>query len=146
MKKVTQMKAIDTYISEDGMIFSDEDACKRWEQDREDYQIIKNLHYMKFPVPILTDVGILYPQWYLIQNASERSAIIRKQCNYAQYCYINGQSSGKESDISLGDWVIFTHDIQDEEDRGGVYTLSYILENFKKFVENISAITVDGKY
>ena len=144
MKKITKTKTIDIYVSDDGMVFSDENQCMKWEQDREDYRILENLYSMELSVPILTNEGFLYSQWFLIQNQSEKDAIIRKRCDYGQYCYINGQSLGKKDDILLGDWVVFVQNIEDE--KGGVYTLSFIIENFKKFIEKASTLTVDGRY
>lgn len=129
------------------MTFQSEEQCIRYEQDREDYRVIESLHSMKLKVPVLTEEGMLEDKWYLVRNEKERESIFRRWCSRNQYRYVNGKTNSKVGDIHVGDWVCRNRVLDDcERDYEGVYTLSYIIREFRVFIASTDGITVDGKY
>lgn len=148
MKKITKTVEQDFYVTDDGkMTFQSEEQYLRYEQDREDYRVIESLHSMKLKVPVLTEEGMLEDKWYLVRNEKERESIFRRWCSVFQYRHVNGKSSSKITDINIGDWVCRSRAWDDRErDYEGVYTLSYLIKEFRLFSGSVEKITVDGKY
>lgn len=148
MKIITQTIEQTLYVTDDGkMSFATEDQCLRYEQEKEDYKIINNLHSMKLRVPFLSEHGLTDSTFYLVRNKLERESIFRKWCGRYQYTYINGKIDGKISDIKVGDWVVRKYEYEgDERDYKGVYTLSYLVSELDKFFKEVDKITISGMY
>lgn len=149
MKHVKETWEVDIYISEDGRRFRDKQECENWEQDMIDYKILGKLHSMELDIPFLSFnyLGVTEKDFYLIRNEEERDAILRKWCSQYQYVYVNWKMNATKKDLSVGDWVVRTNQLDDGEwNKVGVFTLSYIVGEFSKFVEKVNNITVEGKY
>lgn len=144
MKVVKETWKVDIYVSKDGRRFNNKSECERWEQDREDHCLLKEMRTTTINLPNVFH-DLISSDWLFIKTKEDRDAVIRKLCNYAQWCYINGSCSGKPENIPLGDWVLLSYvDTEDGREQRGVYTLSYLVEQFKQFIDKVNEYTSQG--
>jgi len=148
MKHEKRTVDIDVWIADDGTSYHHSEAeCLRYEQDRADLKILDKLHKMKLSVPVLRNRGMVGEEFYFVRNKEERDAIYRKWTKRSQWNYVNNNSEAKTTDIKLGDWVVRRY-MQDDDDRyfAGVYTLSWLVDEFAAFLDEVNEITVEGKF
>ncbi|MFZ2992584.1 MAG: hypothetical protein WA061_02600 [Microgenomates group bacterium] len=144
MKKITENRDVEIWVSDDGQRFSREDDCERHEERINDYKIEQGLKSMTFIFPSILKDDI-DSKWYLVSNKEEKEYFIRKFATHFQYTYINGTFHDKNS-VKLGDWVAKMYDWQDgEREQKGIVVLSWLLKDFKDFIVKVEELTVDGR-
>ena len=139
MEKQTKNVTVDYYITEDGKSFTNENLALQHERDLRYYRIKKSMKKMNLSLPEF--LNFEEDEWYFIANKEQLEWFL----NEYRTDFVDGKynSNGSKINTIIGDWFIKT---LDHNDQINVYTLKYVLNEMKKFIENVESKTVDGQF
>jgi hypothetical protein len=132
MERKTRIGEIEYWVSDDGKQQGSESLVKYYEEALLHSRISKEMKQMK--VLDIPETGSL---WTFIAN--------KEQLNYVKGEHHNCYPSAEL--LKVGDWfTVFKYWDDDGDQRERIYSLRYVLDRVKKFIEDVEEITVEGMY
>lgn len=131
------------YVTSDNKEFRYESDAEYHEEKLFYEKVEKTLTSMEIPSNIFEDMveGNL---WYLLKNTAT--------IQYFKDKYLhNGNTLNDHSrygELALGEWVGVRYTLDSDGDKSyiGLYTLSYVMADMRKFLARVEPDTVEGKY
>jgi len=144
--KVTKSIETDIWYTSDGMWHRFEHEAERHEQRLIDAQIEKDIHFHSIELELPFFDNLLSGEWYFVRNEKELDYFLRRYANHAQWTYVNGHMEGK-SLVNIGDWIAPAYVyLNGEREQEGIYTLSHVIKEMKKFIDVVESFTIEGKF
>jgi hypothetical protein len=132
MEKKTRIDEIEYWVSDDGKKQGSESLVKYYEEALLHSRLSKEMKQMR--VLDIPETGSL---WTFIAN--------KEQLNYVKGEHRNCYPSADL--LKIGDWfTVSTYRDEDGDIEERVYSLRYVLDRVKKFIEDVEEITVEGMY